>query len=401
MPGDRDAGRDDGLRCSSKRRSQHGDLSMIPAEERRKYSTARRARSPQCSTGTGVRGWSTAARITNPLPTWVLGPAPRVHVPARVIWGRRGKALLPAPARRNRRGRRRRRGLPPPRRRPFARGRRGEKWRRRSSPPGWEWSLRLQGRRLIMKKSSILVAFRRPARRRAGALPAGNGGHANRRACSMNFTITVSARRSRGGHLRRRRDQLLSPTEFGRGERCGATRRNRRTDRRAAGRGLDSSNDWTSRCRRSCASGATKLVARAQSPTAPASSVNISMSPTPSTTSARRASSTACSTPSPGQRAPPLRALTRPTGSIRGRMASDEFAFIDRLRLIASGSRGARPRGEDVCRDRRPRPDRRHDCRRRPLPVRPIICAFVGWKLVAVKFQRPRRQGRGADCFAI
>ena len=52
-------------------------------------------------------------------------------------------------------------------------------------------------RRGHVQRHPIPLALRRPARRGAGAVPAGDGGHAARRACSTNSTSTGSARRSR------------------------------------------------------------------------------------------------------------------------------------------------------------------------------------------------------------
>ena len=49
-------------------------------------------------------------------------------------------------------------------------------------------------------QDSLPFAFRRAPRRRPGALPAGDGGHAARRACSRNSTTIGSARRSRTRH---------------------------------------------------------------------------------------------------------------------------------------------------------------------------------------------------------
>jgi len=76
----------------------HVDLATIPAEERDEYI----AEWSQPGTLTGMLNWYRASQIvvpppgaTVPIPDWLLGAFPAIHIPVRVIWGMDDKALLP------------------------------------------------------------------------------------------------------------------------------------------------------------------------------------------------------------------------------------------------------------------------------------------------------------------
>ena len=76
----------------------HVDLSTIPADERDAYM----AEWSRPGTLTGMLNWYRASPILvppqgvdAPLPDWLLGAFPKIHIPVRVIWGMDDAALLP------------------------------------------------------------------------------------------------------------------------------------------------------------------------------------------------------------------------------------------------------------------------------------------------------------------
>ena len=76
----------------------HVDLAEIPAEERDRYIVEW----SRPGTLTGMLNWYRASPlivpppgVTVPLPDWLLGAFPRIHIPVRVIWGMDDAALLP------------------------------------------------------------------------------------------------------------------------------------------------------------------------------------------------------------------------------------------------------------------------------------------------------------------
>ena len=76
----------------------HVDLGTIPAEERDRYIAEWR----RPGTLTGMLNWYRASPILvppqgvdAPLPNWLLGAFPKIHIPVRVIWGMDDAALLP------------------------------------------------------------------------------------------------------------------------------------------------------------------------------------------------------------------------------------------------------------------------------------------------------------------
>jgi pimeloyl-ACP methyl ester carboxylesterase len=76
----------------------HTDLTKIDPAERAQYI----AEWSQPGTLTGMLNWYRASQIivpppgvTVPLPDWLLGAFPKIHIPVRVIWGMDDKALLP------------------------------------------------------------------------------------------------------------------------------------------------------------------------------------------------------------------------------------------------------------------------------------------------------------------
>jgi pimeloyl-ACP methyl ester carboxylesterase len=78
--------------------AKHVDLAAIPADERAQYI----AEWSQPGTLTGMLNWYRASQIivpppgaTVPLPDWLLGAFPKIHIPVRIIWGMEDKALLP------------------------------------------------------------------------------------------------------------------------------------------------------------------------------------------------------------------------------------------------------------------------------------------------------------------
>jgi pimeloyl-ACP methyl ester carboxylesterase len=78
--------------------ARHVDLASIPPEERAQYI----AEWSQPGTLTGMLNWYRASQlivpppgVTVPIPDWLLGAFPRIHVPVRVIWGMDDRALLP------------------------------------------------------------------------------------------------------------------------------------------------------------------------------------------------------------------------------------------------------------------------------------------------------------------
>lgn len=77
---------------------KHVDLATIPAKERAQYI----ADWSQPGTLTGMLNWYRASQlvvpppgVTIPIPDWVLGAFPTIHIPVRVIWAMEDKALLP------------------------------------------------------------------------------------------------------------------------------------------------------------------------------------------------------------------------------------------------------------------------------------------------------------------
>ncbi len=77
---------------------RHLDVATIPAEEREQYI----AEWSRPGTLTGMLNWYRASQLivpppgaTVPLPDWLLGAFPKIHIPVRVIWGMDDKALLP------------------------------------------------------------------------------------------------------------------------------------------------------------------------------------------------------------------------------------------------------------------------------------------------------------------
>jgi pimeloyl-ACP methyl ester carboxylesterase len=77
---------------------RHLDLATIPTEERDRYI----AEWSRPGTLTGMLNWYRASPIlvpppgvTVPLPGWLLGAFPKIHIPVRVIWGVDDAALLP------------------------------------------------------------------------------------------------------------------------------------------------------------------------------------------------------------------------------------------------------------------------------------------------------------------
>ncbi len=77
---------------------RHVDLATIDPAERARYI----AEWSQAGTLTGMLNWYRAAQIivpppgvTVPIPDWLLGAFPKIHIPVRVIWGMEDKALLP------------------------------------------------------------------------------------------------------------------------------------------------------------------------------------------------------------------------------------------------------------------------------------------------------------------
>ena len=78
--------------------SRHVDVSKISDEERRQYI----ADWSQPGAFSAMLNWYRASRVivpppgvTVPLPDWLLGAFPKIHVPTLVVWGMEDKALLP------------------------------------------------------------------------------------------------------------------------------------------------------------------------------------------------------------------------------------------------------------------------------------------------------------------
>ena len=76
----------------------HVDLALIPAAERQQYI----AEWSQPGALSSMLNWYRASQlvvpppsVTVPVPDWVLGAFPKVHIPTLVVWGMRDKALLP------------------------------------------------------------------------------------------------------------------------------------------------------------------------------------------------------------------------------------------------------------------------------------------------------------------
>ncbi len=132
---------------------------------------------------TAMLNWYRSSQVVVPavgenaaMPGWVERGVPRLKIPVRVIWGLEDKALLPIQLRGHRRGWRGCGGFSAERRRAFrAVG---------SAGPGCGGARPLPCGGLSGYRpahhDSLHLAFRRPACRRAGALPAGNGRHADR-----------------------------------------------------------------------------------------------------------------------------------------------------------------------------------------------------------------------------
>ena len=78
--------------------SPHVDLAKIPEAEKQQYI----AEWSQPGGLTAMLNWYRAAKVmvpppgvTVPIPDWLLGAFPKVHIPTLVIWGMKDKALLP------------------------------------------------------------------------------------------------------------------------------------------------------------------------------------------------------------------------------------------------------------------------------------------------------------------
>ena len=76
----------------------HADLASIPPEERAQYI----AEWSQPGKLSGMLNWYRASPLivpppgaTVPLPDWLVGAFPKIHIPVQVIWGMNDKALLP------------------------------------------------------------------------------------------------------------------------------------------------------------------------------------------------------------------------------------------------------------------------------------------------------------------
>jgi pimeloyl-ACP methyl ester carboxylesterase len=76
----------------------HVDLAIIPEAEKRQYI----AEWSQPGALTAMLNWYRAATlvvppplVTVPIPDWVLGAFPKIHIPTLVVWGMRDPALLP------------------------------------------------------------------------------------------------------------------------------------------------------------------------------------------------------------------------------------------------------------------------------------------------------------------
>ena len=78
--------------------SNHVDLALIPADEKRRYIAEWSAPGAL----TAMLNWYRASAIVvpapdaaAPMPDWVLGPFPKVRIPTQIVWGMRDPALLP------------------------------------------------------------------------------------------------------------------------------------------------------------------------------------------------------------------------------------------------------------------------------------------------------------------
>jgi pimeloyl-ACP methyl ester carboxylesterase len=76
----------------------HVDLAIIPEAEKRQYI----AEWSQPGALTAMLNWYRASHlvvppplVTVPIPDWVLGAFPKIHIPTLVVWGMRDPALLP------------------------------------------------------------------------------------------------------------------------------------------------------------------------------------------------------------------------------------------------------------------------------------------------------------------
>lgn len=78
--------------------SRHVDVSKIPDAERRQYIadwSQRGAFSAMLNWYRGSKVIVPPPGVTVPLPDWLLGAFPKIHVPTLVVWGMEDKALLP------------------------------------------------------------------------------------------------------------------------------------------------------------------------------------------------------------------------------------------------------------------------------------------------------------------
>jgi pimeloyl-ACP methyl ester carboxylesterase len=78
--------------------AKHADLSLIPADERRTYI----GQWSRPGALTAMLNWYRSSQVVVPavgehaaMPTWVERGVPKLHIPVRVIWGLKDKALLP------------------------------------------------------------------------------------------------------------------------------------------------------------------------------------------------------------------------------------------------------------------------------------------------------------------
>ena len=76
----------------------HVDLALIPEAEKRQYI----AEWSQAGAMDAMLNWYRASQlvvppllVTVPIPDWVLGAFPKIHIPTLVVWGMRDPALLP------------------------------------------------------------------------------------------------------------------------------------------------------------------------------------------------------------------------------------------------------------------------------------------------------------------
>ena len=187
----------------------HVDLAKIPEAEKQQYI----ADWSQPGAFNAMLNWYRAARLivpppgaTVPLPDWLLRAFPRCSVPTLVVWGMKDSGAAADPAGRPRPAGRRSHHRPTAGGRSFrAVGSTGRSGRARSSP-----SLPPSARLLPRRHESDPLPFtiRCPPRRRPGALPAGDGGHADP-AAAQGIPRPPARRDDRGRALSRRRTRLL------------------------------------------------------------------------------------------------------------------------------------------------------------------------------------------------